>query len=110
MRLIEIVEANVEDRLLGASCTLDAAEMPARLREWAALRDRSTGIRPIPGGVAIGLDDSEAIDRVADLAARESQCCPFYTFVVRVEGPTRALEISAGPGREIAVRTLLGLS
>jgi hypothetical protein len=110
MKLIEIVEADAGDRLLGAACTLDAAEMPARLREWAALRDRSTGIRPIPGGVVIGLSDAEPIDQVANLASLESECCAFYTFLLRVEGRTRELEITAGEGREIAVRTLLGIS
>lgn len=109
MKLIEVVEANAEDRLIGAACTLGYAEMPARLREWAALRDRSTGIRPIPGGVAMGLAASEPVDQVADLASRESECCAFYTFVLRVEGPTRELEITAGEGREIAVRALLGI-
>jgi hypothetical protein len=109
MQLIQIVEANAEDRLIGASCTLDAAEMPARLREWVALRDRSTGIRPIIGGVAISLDASEPLDQVADLLARESECCAFYTFLLRIDGPTRELEITAGAGREIAVRALLGI-
>lgn len=109
MKLVEIADASAEDRLLGAACTLDAAEMPARLREWAALRDRSTSIRPISGGVAISLDASEPIDRVADLAARESECCAFYTFQLRIEGPTRELEITAGAGREIAVRALLSI-
>jgi hypothetical protein len=109
MKLIEIVEANAEDRLLGAACTLDAAEMPARLREWTALRDRSTGIRPIPGGVVLGLDESEPIDQVADLAARESECCAFYTFLLRIDGRTHELEITAGAGREIAVQTLLSI-
>ena len=109
MKLIEIGEASSEDRLVGAGCSLDAAEMPARLREWAALRDRSTGIRLIDGGRAVGLSNSEPLDQVADLAARESQCCAFYTFLLRIDGPARELEISAGPGREIAVRTLLGI-
>ncbi len=109
MELIEIQET-AEDRLLGASCTLSAADVRARLGEWAALRDRSNGIRPISGGVAISLDATEAIDRVANLAERESECCPFYTFTVRVEGPSRELQITAGEGRELAVRTLLGLS
>jgi hypothetical protein len=110
MKLIEVVQASAEDRLLGAACMLDATEMPARLREWAALRDRSTGIRPIPGGAAISLSESEPVDQVANLAARESDCCAFYTFVLRVEGRTRELEITAGEGREIAVRTLLGIA
>jgi hypothetical protein len=110
MKLIEVGEASAEDRLLGAACTLDAVEMPERLREWAALRDRSTGIRPIIGGVALSLDPSEPIERVADLAARESECCAFYTFQIRIEGQTRELEISAGAGREIAVQALLSIS
>jgi hypothetical protein len=110
MKMIEIGAASAEDRLLGAACTLDAAEMPARLREWAALRDRSTGIRQTPGGVVMSLSDSEPVDQVADLAARESECCAFYTFVLRVEGRTRELEVSAGAGREIAVQTLLGIT
>lgn len=109
MQLIQLEEFSSEDRLVGAACTLDAAEMPARLREWAELRDRSTGVRVIPGGVAFSLAAAEPIGPVAELAARESECCPFYTFVLRVDGPERELEISAGPGREIAVRALLGL-
>ena len=83
--------------------------MPARLREWAALRDRSTGVRAITGGVAISLASTEPIGEVADLAARESECCAFYTFRLRIEGPTRELEITAGAGREIAVSALLGI-
>jgi hypothetical protein len=109
MKLIEIGEANGEDRLIGAGCTLGAAEMKARLREWGELRDRSTGIRPITGGVAISLGDSEPIDLVANLAARESECCAFYTFLLRIDGPTRELEVTAGAGREIAVQALLGI-
>ena len=110
MKLIEVGWASAEDRLLGAACTLDAAEMPERLREWAALRDRSTSIRQILGGVAIGLATAEPLDQVADLAAREAECCAFYTFQLRIEGPTRELEITAGAGREIAVQALLGIS
>lgn len=109
MQLIQLEESTAQDRLMGAACTLDAAEMPARLREWAELRDRSTGTRPILGGVALSLAATEPMGPVADLIARESECCAFYTFQLRIEGPTRELEISAGENREIAVRVLLGL-
>jgi hypothetical protein len=108
MQLIDVAPT-LDDRLLGAACTLGATDARARLRDWAALRDRSTGIRPIPGGVAMGLDADEPIDRVADLMALESECCAFYTFTLRLDGQTRELEITAGEGREIAVRTLLGI-
>jgi hypothetical protein len=108
MQLVEIAPT-LDDGLLGAACTLGATDVRTRLREWAALRDRSTGIRPIPGGVAMSLDANQPMDRVADLAAREAECCRFYTFTLRLEGQGRELEITAGEGREIAVRTLLGI-
>jgi MerR family copper efflux transcriptional regulator len=97
------------ERLIGAACTLGAEEMPARLREWSALRDRAKDIREVPGGKAIILADDEPIAAVADLAARESACCAFYTFTLRLDGPTRELQITAGPGQEPAIEVLLGL-
>ena len=111
MKLIQLDEVGEvgDDRLIGAGCTLDSTEMRGRLRAWADLRDRSTGVRPITGGVAISLADTEPMGEVAELAARESECCPFYTFQIRIDGPTRELEITAGVGREIAVRALLGI-
>ena len=109
MELIQLDEV-APDPLVGAGCALGAAEIKVRLREWAGLRDRSTGIRDVAGGVAIGLAAHEPLDRVADLAARESDCCAFYMFVLRIEGERRELEIDAGDGREIAVRVLLGLA
>ena len=89
---------------------MGADEMKVRRREWAELRDRSTGIRDVAGGVAIGLAADESLDRVANLAARESECCAFYTFMLRIEGRQRELEVTAGEGREIAARVLLGLA
>lgn len=97
------------ERLIGAACTLDAAELPARLAEWRNLRDRATAIEPIVGGARLAFNAGERIAAVADLVARESECCAFYTFTLRVDGPTRQLDISAGAGGEPAVRALLGL-
>ncbi|MEX0710659.1 MAG: hypothetical protein WD116_05580 [Chloroflexota bacterium] len=108
MQVLEMVDMG-DDRLIGAGCTLDSAEMPARLREWADLRDRSASVREIPGGAVIGLAPSEPMGQLAELAARESECCPFYTFRIRIDGATRELEITAGEGREIAVQALLGI-
>lgn len=109
MDLIQLTDLSSEDLLLGACCTLDAAEMPARLKEWSDLRDRSQAIKLIEGGVSITLAASEPMSTVADLMARESECCAFYTFVLRIDGPARELRVTAGAGREIAVQALLGL-
>src|SRR4029079_19216097 len=94
MELISIDEV-AADRLIGAGCTLGAGEMKVRLAEWAGLRDRSTGIRAVVGGVAIGRAKDELLDRVANLAAREAECCAFYSFVLRIDGDGRELEVKA---------------
>jgi len=109
MDLIQLTEVTAEDRALGACCTLEAAEMPARLKEWSDLRDRSLAIRRIQGGVSLELATSEPMSQVADLIARESECCAFYTFTLRIDGQARELQITAGEGREIAVQALLGV-
>src|SRR5438093_10497256 len=101
MELIELDE-RAPDRLMGAGCTLDAGEMKFRRGEWAELRDRSTGIRDVAGGVVIGLAADEPLDQVADRAARESDCCAFYTFLPPVEGKQRDLEATADPSCDVA--------
>jgi hypothetical protein len=110
MDLIQLTDLSTEDRLMGACCTLDAAEMPARLKEWSDLRDRSLAITSIEGGVSMNLATSEPISQVADLIARESECCAFYTFTLRIDAQARELRITAGEGREIAVQALLGVA
>jgi MerR family copper efflux transcriptional regulator len=99
----------VPDSLIGAACTLAASQLRERLREWRALRDRAGAIEPIVGGARLALSADEPMGAVAELVARESECCTFYTFTLRIDGPTRQLEISAGPGGEPAVSGLLGL-
>jgi hypothetical protein len=95
--------------VIGASCTLDDADIPARIAEWASLRDRAIDVRPISGGIALRFTEDEPMHAVADLVARESACCAFYRFTLRVEGEARELEINAGEGRDAAVQALLGL-
>ncbi|MGH2402265.1 MAG: hypothetical protein ACRDE6_06100 [Candidatus Limnocylindria bacterium] len=98
------------DRLFGAACTLSEQDLRKRVAEWRALRDRATSVEDLDGGVGLTLAADEPIVGVADLVARESDCCPFYTFDLRVDGPGRRLEVTAGQGGEPAVRALLGLA
>ncbi|MGH2716679.1 MAG: MerR family transcriptional regulator [Thermoleophilaceae bacterium] len=97
------------ERMIGASCTLDTAELKQRLADWRALRDRAAQIEPIPGGARLTFAADELIEPIAKLAALESECCAFYTFTLRIDGPARALEISAGIGGEPAVHGLLAI-
>jgi hypothetical protein len=96
------------DGMYGAACTLDDAQLRERIRDWRALRDRAV-IHTTPTGARLVLGPGEEMAAVAHLAAQESACCPFYTFTIRIVGGTRELEVSAGPGGEVAVHALLGL-
>ena len=97
------------ERLLGAACSLNSQEMRERPAEWRGLRDRASAIEAIGGGARLTFDTAEPMGGIADLVARESECCAFYTFTLRIDGPSRQLEVSAGLGGEPAVRALIGL-
>ena len=99
----------VPERLIGAACTLNSDEMRERPAEWRGLRDRATSIDALPGGARLAFDAAEPVGPIADLVSRESDCCSFYTFMLRIDGPIRQLDISAGAGGEPAVRALIGL-
>ena len=99
----------VSERLIGAACSLGTDEMRQRLADWRRLRDRATSITPIPGGARLSFDATEPMAPIAGLASLESECCAFYTFGLRIDGPTRELDISAGTDGEAAVHALIGL-
>ena len=66
------------------ACTLPTAEQPLRLAEF----DELTSV--VRGGERLGplhlrvtlAGDGEVADSVRDLAARESECCSFFAFIV----------------------------
>ena len=97
------------DRRVGASCTLDVADLPGRLAEWRRLGERALDIETIDTGARLRFASSEPIDAVARLVALESECCAFYRFTIRVEGQDRELVVDAGRGGAPAVHALLGL-
>ena len=70
-----------------------AGELKQRLADWRSLRDRATKPEPIPGGQRLTFGAEAPIEPIAQLAALESECCAFYTFTLRVDGPARQLEI-----------------
>jgi hypothetical protein len=97
------------ERLIGASCTLDAPQLRARLSAWRDLRNRARAVESVPDGVLLVLPAEEPVADMIDLVVSESECCAFYTFTLSVEGPERRLEISAGPGGGPVVHALLGM-
>jgi hypothetical protein len=97
------------ERLIGASCTLDAPQLRARLGAWRDLRNRARAVESVSDGVRLVLPAEEPMAGLIDLVVSESECCAFYTFTVSVEGRERRLEISAGPRGGPAVHALLGM-
>ena len=96
------------ERLIGAACTLSSGEVRERLAEWRRLRDRAASVEERPDGARLTFAN-EPVAPIGDLIERESECCSFYTFDLRIDGAVRQLDIRAGAGGEPAVRALLGL-
>lgn len=97
------------DALLNAACTLGPGDMRERLAEWRAVIARSQGVRMEESGAILTLAADEPINELADLVDRESGCCGFYRFTLRVDGGGRELAIDAGPRGFPAVAALLSL-
>jgi hypothetical protein len=85
------------------ACTLPTAEQPLRLAEFDALF-----IAAARGGERLGAQHlrvflnggAEVEETVRDLAARETQCCSFFTFTVTAAEPGLVhLDIEVPAGR-----------
>jgi hypothetical protein len=79
------------------ACTLPTAERPLREAEFDALFAEAVSEVRLdgPGRVRLVLrPDPQAAGRAAELAARESGCCSFFTFTLTAAGGALALEVS----------------
>ncbi|MQY26076.1 hypothetical protein [Nocardia aurantia] len=100
-----------------SACTLPTVRRPARLAEFDDLFARSVTATARPSATRLELRLREGAEPVSrDLAARESNCCAFFTFtftpdtagtVMGIEVPAEHLDIldalagraaAAGPG------------
>jgi hypothetical protein len=81
------------------ACSLTVAEAGDRTSEWRQVMRASVREIEVDGPVARLrlVDDDEALVRVADLAEREQQCCPFFGFSIELGGGQRWLRISVPP-------------
>lgn len=77
------------------ACTLDAAEMPGRLREWQDVVTHVVDRAPIDGGTRLQLDADTPLDQLALLVGAEQGCCSFFAFAITVDSRGPALEVRA---------------
>ena len=83
-------------------CTLDAAELPARLQEWRDVTAHVTSRTPIDGGIRLHLAAGTPLDDLAALMAAEQSCCSFFAFALTVDSRGVALEVRA-PAEALAL-------
>ncbi|WP_067485706.1 hypothetical protein [Actinomadura hibisca] len=95
---MELKQTDQDDGWAPQACTLPTAERPLRIGEFDALfAEAVTEVRRVaPGRVRMRLRaEPEFAGRAAELAARETGCCSFFTFTLTATGGGLELEISA---------------
>ncbi|MFC4061925.1 hypothetical protein ACFOWE_26790 [Planomonospora corallina] len=83
-----------------AACTLPTAERPLRVAEFDALFTEAVRAVRREGRERLLLElvfSSEHAARAAELAARESGCCSFFTFTLTVAGGGLTLGVTVPP-------------
>jgi MerR family transcriptional regulator, copper efflux regulator len=90
------------------ACSLTAVDLPARLEEWRTLLSSVVERVDIEGGVRLRLEPGVSAAAVAGLAARELECCPFFSFGLFMSSRGLVIEVRAPEGAEALVTALLG--
>ncbi|MUN38144.1 hypothetical protein [Actinomadura litoris] len=91
------------------SCTLPTAQRPLRVAEFDALfAEAATEVTLIaPGRMRLRMrPEPELAGRAAELAARETACCSFFTFTMTAAGGALTLEVAADDGHAPVVAAL----
>jgi len=92
------------------ACSLDDAEIPARVRDWRELLSSVTDRQPLPDstGIRLVLDPGVAPDQLLGLTMAEQGCCTFFSFTITVDRRGLALEVLAPEGAADVVTRLFG--
>ena len=91
-------------------CSLPTLERPTRLAEFDALF-ASSARRVVRDGESarIHLDGAAGLaDRLRDLTERETTCCSFFTFTLRIDRTGTSLTVRAPADAAVSVDALFG--
>ena len=89
-----------ETALVPDACTLPAAQQPLRAAEFDEVFTRSVRGTERAGRSRLRLDLDPApgvAGRIAELAAAETGCCSFFTFILTVADGSLLLDITVPP-------------
>jgi hypothetical protein len=98
--MIQIAFAMDEAVALPIACSLDAEDLGSRLDEFRALFSASLrGLRRCAPSLLELQLDLNRVDESAlrDLLGREQECCPFFTFDVRISGDVVLVSVGVPP-------------
>jgi len=91
------------------ACTLTSAEAVDRTAEWSDALARAEHRERTADGVSLTFPPQpELAARLADLAAREADCCAFFTFTLGVSNDALRLHVSAPADGQGVVTALFG--
>ncbi len=75
------------------ACSLEPGDVAGRLAEWRAVLDGALRA-DLPGGVRVTVPAARA-GAIAALAAAEQRCCPFFGFLLQLDGDVVHLNVRA---------------
>ncbi|HEV7887203.1 MAG TPA: hypothetical protein VGO92_06560 [Acidimicrobiales bacterium] len=81
------------------ACSLDPADLPARVAEWQSVLGFVRGRSPRADGVRLALAPDAPVAEIARLMTAEQDCCRFFSFALTVDDRGLALEVTAPPSR-----------
>ncbi len=77
---------------LPLACSLTAPELRQRGAEITVLADQCTGVEELADGYALVFAaDAGTARALFDFVLAERECCPFFTFTLRLPSPHQAL-------------------
>jgi hypothetical protein len=91
----------MEHLMTTEACTLPTSERPLRLAEFDELFvENLRQVEQYGDAVRMHLEGGDGLrERVADLTARESSCCSFFTFTIDGTDGNLTLDIAVPPAR-----------
>lgn len=91
------------------ACSLTADEAPDRVDAWRSTLESALTRETTAAGFRLGFPRDPAIaSRLADLAAREVDCCAFFTFTVTFTHDALQLDVAAPPETHEMIGELFG--
>jgi MerR family transcriptional regulator, copper efflux regulator len=89
------------------ACSLSAEDQTQRAGEFAAVAAKVTGRESTADGVRLRFPSEPGFaERLADLTAREKECCPFFDFRITTIDGEVVLDVGAPPDARPIVERL----